>query len=197
MNSCRARMHHRASVAARPDDQIMVRPPRPVSLRLVRAGVRAFPQVAVPWQSGPLRSPWARSLPRRLTETGRTCSHLSRGFKSRRHRSRPGRSTAHGPAASRQVHNVVPEPVLVKQSHARMHRAARSQKPRPMSGRWRSARWPPASASSAGPSPVGRRRPRTRSRSVPGHAAPAACRTARRNRRGTYQAQHADTAKRA
>ncbi|GHI66221.1 hypothetical protein Snoj_01390 [Streptomyces nojiriensis] len=41
--------------------------------------MRAFPQVAVPWQSGPLRSTWARSLPRRLTETERTCSHLSAG----------------------------------------------------------------------------------------------------------------------
>lgn len=68
-----------------------IRPRRTVSIRLGRAGVRAFPQVAVPWQSGLLRSPWARSRPRRVMGTERTCFHLSRGFESRRHRSRPGR----------------------------------------------------------------------------------------------------------
>lgn len=84
-----------------------------MSLPSVGAGVRVFPQVAVPWQSGPLRSPWARSLPRRLTETGRTCSPLSTG------------SNPVGTAADLHVvqrtdllhHNrsteVVPEPILV------------------------------------------------------------------------------------
>lgn len=81
-------------------DPKKIRPRRTVSLRLAGAGVRAFPQVAVLWQSGPLRSPWARSLPRRVTGTGRTCSHLSRGFESRRHRNRPGGGATHGSAAS-------------------------------------------------------------------------------------------------